>query len=531
MDRPGEGSTAASKPEVIDVEMQDDPSIPYENIADTEMDPGFFEGEAPMEVEQGVVEGNEAVGMDLGDDFPRMGDLFDEASDLPMRAPRRLEQLLHPRLDVPEGLVPVIGEEKAPKLVRLVNSVLISKNAKFPESLKMCGSQVWLAKPSSVLSEVDGCPLDVQLAIEGRRTELVSMDSHKAGRIVSADEARSFASKHGVRIIPTRWVIGPKMVSGKEAVRARCVVQDVAKGSTASSLGISATTPSLEALRTLLAIAATDSMEIATLDVSTAFLHSPLPRDAKAVISLPKDVSSRSDMYAPAYMILDQAMNGLRVAAKAWNMKLAKVVKQIGLKQCPTEPSVFEGTLTGKRFLMLCYVDDLILCGCAEAIRLVTDTLNSDLKIKETGRISQSGGKIVFLGREIERHGEHLRMRVPPTYMESLFETDFCKDLKALTTPPDIVKIIENGRADPEKDHFLSDSAASRYRAVLGRIAWWGQSRPDLSRWMSILSQGQSKPTACFEHALRQVIRFLKSQYLHWQYYGPDGEIPDGGAS
>ena len=495
------------------------------------MDPGFFEGEAPMEVEQGVEEGNEAVGMDLGDELPRMAELFNEAPGLPMHAPRRLEQVLHPRLDVPEGLVPVIGEEKAPKLVRLMNSVLIPKNAVFPVSLKMCGSQVWLAKPSSVLSEVDGCPLDVQLAIEGRRTELMSMDSHKAGRIVSADEARSFASKYGVRIIPTRWVIGPKVVNGKEAVRARCVVQDVAKGSTASLLGISATTPSLEALRTLLAIAATDSMEIATLDVSTAFLHSPLPRDAKAVISLRKDVSSRSDMNALAYMILDQAMNGLRVAAKAWNMKLAKVVKQIGLKQCPTEPSVFEGTLKGKRFLLLCYVDDLILCGCAEAIRLVTDTLNSDLKIKETGRISQSGGKIVFLGREIERHGEHLRMRVPPTYMESLFETDFCKDLKALSTPPDIVKIIEKGRADPEKDSFLSDSAALRYRAVLGRIACWGQSRPDLSRWMSILSQGQSKPTACFEHALRQVIRFLKSQYLRWQYYGPDGEIPDGGAS
>ena len=38
------------------------------------------------------------------------------------------------------------------------------------------------------------------------------------------------------------------------------------------------------------------------------------------------------------------AMNGLRVAAKAWNLKLATVVKKVGLKQCPTEPSVFEGT-------------------------------------------------------------------------------------------------------------------------------------------------------------------------------------------
>ena len=79
VDRPGEGSATAWKSEVTDVEMQDDPSIPYENIADTEMDPGFFEGEAPMQVEQGVEEGNEAVGMDLGDELPRMADLFDEA--------------------------------------------------------------------------------------------------------------------------------------------------------------------------------------------------------------------------------------------------------------------------------------------------------------------------------------------------------------------------------------------------------------------------------------------------------------------
>ena len=46
---------------------------------------------------------------------------------------------------------------------------------------------------------------------------------------------------------------------------------------------------------------------------------------------------------------------------------------------------------------------------------------------------------------------------------------------------------------------------------------------------MSILSQGQSKPTACFEQALRQVIRFLKGQYHAWQYYGPDGDVPDSG--
>ena len=51
-----------------------------------------------------------------------------------------------------------------------------------------------------------------------------------------------------------------------------------------------------------------------------------------------------------------------------------------------------------------------MLCGTKEAIRLVTDTLNGELKIKETGRVTFCGGKITFLGREIERHGSHLRM-------------------------------------------------------------------------------------------------------------------------
>ena len=58
-DLEGEEPSAASKPDVIDVEMFEDPSIPYENIPDEEMHPGYFEGEQPMEVEKEVVDGTE----------------------------------------------------------------------------------------------------------------------------------------------------------------------------------------------------------------------------------------------------------------------------------------------------------------------------------------------------------------------------------------------------------------------------------------------------------------------------------------
>ena len=183
--------------------MFEDPSI----FPDEEMPPGYFEDEQPMDtmdVEKEVVERSEPMGVESED-----------VSVEPRRVARRLEQGrlnsgLHPRLDSPEGLTFGVGENEAPKLANAVNAVLIDKNAAFPEQMKVCGSKVWLAKMRSALSELDGCPLDVSSAMDGRRTELVSMDSHKAGRIVSADEAHSFAKKHGIRIIPTRWVLGPQ---------------------------------------------------------------------------------------------------------------------------------------------------------------------------------------------------------------------------------------------------------------------------------------------------------------------------------
>ena len=44
--------------------------------------------------------------------------------------------------------------------------------------------------------------------------------------------------------------------------------------------------------------------------------------------------------------------------------------------------------------------------------------------------------------------------------MDALFETEFCKDLKVVTAPPDIVKTVEKGRAsgsDPETSAMVAD--------------------------------------------------------------------------
>ena len=79
---------------------------------------------------------------------------------------------------------------------------------------------------------------------------------------------------------------------GSGVVRARIVLKDVAKGSdSARALGISIPTPSSDALSLLLAIAGNRGWPIATGDVSSAFMCTPL-RKRNIVAKLPMSVSS-----------------------------------------------------------------------------------------------------------------------------------------------------------------------------------------------------------------------------------------------
>ena len=112
--------------------------------------------------------------------------------------------------------------------------------------------------------------------------------------------------------------------------------------------------------------------------------------------------------------------------------------------------------------------------------------------------------------------------------MEDLFETEpFCSDLKASPVPPDLLAILEKGHKDPSSITVLTDEAASRYRKLVGRLAWWAQSRPDHARFLSLLSIGQATPTNIHENMLRKYLRFVRSvAHLYQEYPANSASIP-----
>ena len=67
--------------------------------------------------------------------------------------------------------------------------------------------------------------------------------------MLSESDAKALAAERGEKILPCRWVATSKEVEGERVCRARCVAQQIAKaeGASAVALGISSSTPSLEA--------------------------------------------------------------------------------------------------------------------------------------------------------------------------------------------------------------------------------------------------------------------------------------------
>ena len=391
------------------------------------------------------------------------------------------------------------------------------------EPITLCGRRIYLAKPSSAYSE-DGEPLDAVKAASARKVEIAAMDLVKFGKIVSKDEANAYCKKHSISPIGTRWVINPKMIEGKPDVRSRLVVQQVATGPSAASLGISSNTPSLEAVRALLGLASTEGMACMTLDAGTAFLHSDLPDGHHAVIRLPADISGSDQLHQPVYAILSKAMNGLRIASKAWIKLVTRMCTLLNLKASATEPCVFAGRLQKLgRVYVLVYVDDLLVIGDSV---LACDTVRIALlkhvsKVKTTGTLHpRQPGKLNFLGREISRdHTGCICIRVHPEYLKELVA-----DLKPSEVPPDLAK--ECGLLDAEACTSLDPERASKFRSDLGRVAWWLQTRPDLARHGSLLAQGQSQPCRKHERGLNKFLRFLKTQLHFFQKFPCDLPIP-----
>ena len=377
--------------------------------------------------------------------------------------------------------------------------------------MRLGGQDVLVWKPDSIIDDQSLQELDLEQGFKGMQEEVRNLEHCKTGRIITQSELDDMKKAvPNLRLIQSRWVAAYK---SSERVRTRIVAKDFNRGSSARSLGFSSPTPSIESVHLVLAMAATRKMLLRALDVSHAFMHSPLGTGVHVVLKMPLSISFPSG--EATYYLLEKALNGLRDASLAWLQLLTFTVEHVGLWSDSLEPCVYGGQIVkdGHEIgfcLCVVYVDDILLLSTTkEAEEHVVATLSSVVPVKTTGEIEEEGGSLTFIGRAIkrERDSSEITLGVDPHYLDSTF-LDYGVT-RGSENVPDISGHLEKTLTDSNFQKPLSDEAYSRFRKALGKLLWLSQVRHDLKTWMSVLGTQQAKPMHGTEQALKAVFEIL----------------------
>lgn len=145
---------------------------------------------------------------------------------------------------------------------------------------------------------IDFCGVKAKIWV---RTESVD----DAGIPKRFEEAQTFCSKHNTKVLTSRWVTTHRVIEGEDGVRSRIAVKDFAS-TKAKSSGVSSPTPSTEGLKAVLALASANKMHLTSLDVSAAFMHTPLRSHCKYMVKMPLSLTWEDG--SPIYLEMQRAL-------------------------------------------------------------------------------------------------------------------------------------------------------------------------------------------------------------------------------
>lgn len=198
----------------------------------------------------------------------------------------------------------------------------------------------------------------------------------------------------GVKPIPVKWVFKVKRdaAGNVERYKARLVAKGFRQREGIDYEEVFAPVSKYVTVRTLLALAASQDLEIHQLDIKTAFLYGELEED----VWIEQPPGYESGGPGMAYHLL-KSLYGLKQAPRVWHGKLSAELESIGFQPSAADPALFIKADTPPVYL-LTYVDDLLcVTGSTQALA------DTKAKLLTTFEGRDLGAATFFLGMDIHR--------------------------------------------------------------------------------------------------------------------------------
>ncbi|WVZ58560.1 hypothetical protein U9M48_008821 [Paspalum notatum var. saurae] len=318
------------------------------------------------------------------------------------------------------------------------------------------------------------------------------------------EELRNFERNHvwdlfkpplNCRPIGTKWVFKNKQGEDGMVVRNKARLKE----------GIDyeetfAPVARLEAIRILLAFAASKGFKLQQMDVKSAFLNGFIEEEVYVRLLLGFESARFSDR---AYK-LRKSLYGLKQAPRAWYARLKSFLLKSGFMMGSVDKTLFLLSRGGDTLIVQIYVDDIIFGGSSHAlVSSFAEQMSREFEMSLMGELQ------FFLGLQIKQGLEGIFVH-QAKYTRDILKKFNMGDSKPMTTP-----MSTNTALDADEDGEAVDQ--KEFRGMISSLLYLTATRPDI--------QFAASPRTSHRQAVKCIFRYLKFTTELGLWYSSDSSL------
>ena len=333
---------------------------------------------------------------------------------------------------------------------------------------------------------------------EWRRWNQAKEEENEALR--SKNAMRLVKIEPGMHIIKSKYVFKLKKKYGK-IVRFKARLVALGYDQDVDPLLNFAPVVKPNTVRLLMALAQTNNMRIHQIDIANAFCCADIEGDV--FISAPDGLEVPEGMCFK----LEKSLYGLRTSPRSWNKEIDKTLKSLHFKPTVADPCLYSRWSGGKQYLVLVYVDDILIAGeRVEHINEIEKGICDKYAMTDMGELDN------FLNADFTQTTEKITIDQTHYCREVLDTFKFLVRGKTSKTPlpTDALEQLAAGLdVTEDKDE---DVRSYPYRQVVGALLYLAMyTKPEISYAVGVLSRFNDKKTAASCKLATYLLRYLNA--------------------
>jgi hypothetical protein len=309
----------------------------------------------------------------------------------------------------------------------------------------------------------------------------------------------------GSKTVGGRWVYALKKGADGRITRfkARWVAKGFSQQEGVDYVETYAPVSKLNSLRIVLAIAASEDLDLVQGDFKTAFLTADLVETV--FMEQPTGYEQKGADKKKLVAHLLKALYGLKQSPLAFYNHSSKFLQtQLNLHPLEADPCIYIGHRKGQRIMLVQYVDDFVAAGDKEDLEWVMTEIQKEFKIDDRGDLNPG----TILGIDVTRDRKAGTMDLSQKrYVQTVLERFNMVDAKSNKVPMDdfrqlSVQSEDSGSEKLDGVPYLEAVGSLMYLQVC--------TRPDIAFAVGVLSRFSSDPRRVHWGAVKKVMRYLQ---------------------